>query len=169
MTTARWNAYFFKLCDAAASMSKDPSTKVGAVIVRPDKTTLGPAWNGFPRGCDDGPELYADRDTKLRRIVHAEMNAVVSAGCFLRPGLRWRSSEARYLMNSKVIGGETPALDTITIHMKSIPVGREMPFPHSVNPYCSIRSTVQKLNRLGLKFATTNRATDQFTIVRRFG
>lgn len=80
MTTARWNAYFFKLCDAAASMSKDPSTKVGAVIVRPDKTTLGPAWNGFPRGCDDTPELYADRATKLRRTVHAETNAVVSAG-----------------------------------------------------------------------------------------
>jgi dCMP deaminase len=36
-------------------------------------------WNGFPRGCDDSKDIYADKNRKLRRIVHAEANAIVSA------------------------------------------------------------------------------------------
>ena len=74
----RWTNYFFRLCQTAATMSKDPSTKVGAVIARPDKTLASVAYNGFPRGCEDGPELYADRDTKYSRIIHAEINAILN-------------------------------------------------------------------------------------------
>lgn len=76
---ARWHTYFFNLCLVNASMSKDPSTKVGAVIVRPDKTVASMGMNGFARGCDDHPSLYADRDTKYARIIHGEMNAILTA------------------------------------------------------------------------------------------
>jgi dCMP deaminase len=84
----RWHAYFFDLCMANAAMSKDPSTKVGAVIVRPDRTVVSMGYNGFPRGCNDDPKLYADRETKYRRVIHAEMNAILTAkeplhGCTL--------------------------------------------------------------------------------------
>ncbi len=75
----RWHTYFFNLCLVNASMSKDPSTKVGAVIVRPDKTVASMGMNGFARGCDDHPSLYADRDTKYARIIHGEMNAILTA------------------------------------------------------------------------------------------
>lgn len=57
--------------------SKDPSTQCGAVIVRPDKTVASMGFNGFPRGTDDDPEIYADRDLKYSRVVHAEVNAVL--------------------------------------------------------------------------------------------
>lgn len=73
----RWLTYFMKLCQVNATMSKDPSTQVGAVIVRPNKTVASMGTNGFPRGCDDHPGLYADRDTKYSRIVHAELNAIL--------------------------------------------------------------------------------------------
>jgi dCMP deaminase len=84
----RWHAYFFDLCMANAAMSKDPSTKVGAVIVRPDRTVVSLGFNGFPRGCDDDERLYADRETKYSRILHAEVNAILTAkeplhGCSL--------------------------------------------------------------------------------------
>ena len=59
--------------------SKDPSTKVGCVIVRPDRTTASAGFNGFPRGVKDLPERYADRDTKYALTVHAEANAIVTA------------------------------------------------------------------------------------------
>jgi dCMP deaminase len=62
-----------------SSWSKDPSTKCGAVIVRPDKTIASVGFNGFPIGCDDSDELYADKDTKYSRVVHAEMNALLHA------------------------------------------------------------------------------------------
>jgi dCMP deaminase len=62
-----------------ADWSKDPSTKCGAIIVRPDRTIASVGYNGFPRGCDDDPALYDDRETKYSRIVHCEMNAILSA------------------------------------------------------------------------------------------
>lgn len=72
-------------------------------------------------------------------------------------------------MSVDVIGGTEPAPDPLVSHMRAIPIGREMPFPHAVNPYASIRSAAQKLNGLGMKLATYNNRRDQFTIVRRFG
>lgn len=88
MNNLRWHAYFFDLCMASAAMSKDPSTKVGAVIVRPDRTVVSLGFNGFSRGCKDDERLYADRETKYSRILHAEVNAILTAkepltGCSL--------------------------------------------------------------------------------------
>lgn len=75
-----WDSRFLALAASVATWSKDPSTQAGAVIVRVDRTIAGVGYNGFPRGCNDDPALYADRPTKLSRIVHAEMNAIISAG-----------------------------------------------------------------------------------------
>jgi dCMP deaminase len=74
-----WDDRFFDLADMVGSWSKDPSTKVGAVIIRPDRTIASVGYNGFPRGVDDSPEIYEDRPTKYMRIVHAEANAILSA------------------------------------------------------------------------------------------
>jgi dCMP deaminase len=72
----------------AERRSKDPSTKTGAVIVRPDKTIVSLGYNGFPKGISDSPAHYADREVKYERIVHCEMNAVINTnesvkGCTL--------------------------------------------------------------------------------------
>jgi len=74
-----WDNRFFDLADMVGSWSKDPSTKVGAVIVRPDRTIASVGYNGFPRGVDDSPEIYDDRPKKYMRVVHAEANAILSA------------------------------------------------------------------------------------------
>jgi dCMP deaminase len=60
-------------------MSKDPSTRVGAVIVGPDREIRSAGFNGFPRGILDSMKRLHDRDVKLRLVVHAEMNAVLAA------------------------------------------------------------------------------------------
>jgi dCMP deaminase len=75
----KWDRRFLKLALEVASWSKDPSTKTGAVIVRPDRTIASLGYNGFPRGTDDAPELYAERMQKYSKIVHSEMNAVLAA------------------------------------------------------------------------------------------
>jgi dCMP deaminase len=72
----KWNERFLSMAELVGSWSKDPSTKVGAVIVRPDRTIASLGYNGFPRGVKDE---YQDRDHKLLRTVHAEMNAILSA------------------------------------------------------------------------------------------
>jgi dCMP deaminase len=74
-----WDIRFLQLAALAASWSKDPSTKVGAVITRPDRTIASVGFNGFPRGVVDSAERYADRELKYKMIVHAEMNAILTA------------------------------------------------------------------------------------------
>lgn len=74
-----WNNYFFSIAKIAASKSKDPSTKIGSVAVRPDNTIASVGFNGFPRGVVDSAERYNDREQKYKYIVHSEMNLICSA------------------------------------------------------------------------------------------
>jgi dCMP deaminase len=83
--TEKWDRHFLELALLHSKLSKDPSTKVGSVIVGPDKEILSAGFNGFPRGVADTPERLADRDTKLKLVVHAEMNALLAAA---RTGMR---------------------------------------------------------------------------------
>lgn len=73
----RWHRHFLDLCIAHAKMSKDPSTRVGAVIVGPDRELRQAGFNGFPRRIRDTPKRLNDRDTKNLLVVHAEMNALL--------------------------------------------------------------------------------------------
>ena len=88
MHSYRWSETYFRIAKAIAGASKDPTTKVGAVIVRPDKTVASVGFNGFARGMDDSPEAYADRERKLRQVIHAELNCLLhmkepATGCTL--------------------------------------------------------------------------------------
>jgi dCMP deaminase len=71
-----WTTRFLSLAEHIAGWSRDPSTQVGAVIVRPDKTVVSLGFNGFPRGIADDHRLN-DRALKYEMIVHAEENALL--------------------------------------------------------------------------------------------
>jgi dCMP deaminase len=75
----RWDKHFLEMAVKHSGMSKDPNTKVGAVIVGPDREVRAVGFNGFPRGVEDTPERLNDRELKLDLIVHAEMNAILAA------------------------------------------------------------------------------------------
>lgn len=77
--SGKWQARLIKLAEEISTWSKDPSSRVGAVIVRPDRTICSVGFNGFPRGVEDSQDTIADRDTKLLRTIHAELNAILSA------------------------------------------------------------------------------------------
>ena len=84
----KWHRRFLALAEHVAGWSKDPGTRVGSCIARPDRTVLSLGYNGLPRGVADNLALLEDRDYKLARTVHAEMNAILSAperpaGCTL--------------------------------------------------------------------------------------
>jgi dCMP deaminase len=72
-----WHLRYLELASHVAGWSKDPSMKVGAVITRPDNTVASLGFNGYPRGVDD--VFLEHRDYKMPRIIHAEMNAILSA------------------------------------------------------------------------------------------
>ena len=76
---SNWNERFLDLADHIAKWSKDPRTKVGAVIVDEKKRVVSVGYNGFPRGVDDADNRYEDRPTKHLFVAHAERNALDNA------------------------------------------------------------------------------------------
>lgn len=86
--STKWDKRFLRLAREVSSWSKDPSTKVGAIIVDSDRQVVSMGYNGFPYCFDDCEKSYLDRSIKLDRIIHGEMNAVMNAkrsvrGCTL--------------------------------------------------------------------------------------
>lgn len=74
--TPKWTHRFLRLAEHVATWSKDPSTKVGAVIVDADQRIVSLGYNGFARGIKDNME---ERDHKYMKVIHAEMNAILYA------------------------------------------------------------------------------------------
>ena len=108
---------FISIASAVAQLSKDPSTKVGAVALSSVGAVLSVGYNGFPRGMDDSPERYNDRSIKLAFVVHAEQNLVAQAaregvrlaGCtIVISGLFPCSSCAKSLIQAGVVRVITP-------------------------------------------------------------
>jgi dCMP deaminase len=85
-----WQDYFMEMAVVVASRSKDPSTKVGCVIVSEDKVVVSTGYNGIPSGVDDLPERM-ERPAKYLWTSHAEENAVAQAA---RVGARLRGGTA---------------------------------------------------------------------------
>lgn len=75
-SSEKWDRRYMNLAVMVASWSKDPSTKCGCVIVKPNGKVHSVGYNGFPPGHEDLPEQYADRDYKYPNIIHAEINAL---------------------------------------------------------------------------------------------
>ena len=73
-----WDEFFMRHVYLAASKSKDPRTKIGAILVRGD-IIISEGYNGFSRGVRDLPERYLDRETKYKYVVHGEVNSILNA------------------------------------------------------------------------------------------
>ena len=78
-----WDEYFMGIAIFTSLRSKDPSSKVGAVIVNDENHIIGTGYNGFIAGVDE--TLFSwEREgewihTKYPYVVHAEANAILSA------------------------------------------------------------------------------------------
>ena len=75
----KWDRRFLSLAHHIAQWSKDPSTKVGCVVVGPDREIRSTGFNGFPRGIEDSAERLEQRELKYPLICHAEENAIMHA------------------------------------------------------------------------------------------
>ena len=71
---------FFGIAEAVSKLSKDPSTKVGCIMLDPDTLSVNIiGYNGFPRGLNDKIEKRWERPEKYSFVVHAESNAIAQA------------------------------------------------------------------------------------------
>ena len=77
----KWDFRYLRLCRfIAQEWSKDPSTKVGAVLVDSDYRLVSAGVNGFPRMVADTDQRLQDRETRLALTKHAEENALHFSG-----------------------------------------------------------------------------------------
>lgn len=74
-----WDKYFLDMAIFVAQKSKDKSTKVGAVIVGPEKEVRSTGFNGFARKVNDEKLVRHERPLKYFWTEHAERNAIYSA------------------------------------------------------------------------------------------
>jgi dCMP deaminase len=72
----KWDRRFMAIAEQVSLWSKDPGTKVGAVLVS-GNVIVATGYNGLPRHMADSN--LTDRDSKLSRTIHAEMNAMLNA------------------------------------------------------------------------------------------
>ena len=73
-----WVEYYINIARAVALKSKDPSTKVGTVIVDKENRVVSQGFNGFVAGCDESLMTY-EKPMKYLTIIHSEMNAILFA------------------------------------------------------------------------------------------
>lgn len=90
MTSSKWNQRWLDVAEMVATWSKDPSTKVGAVLFHSqDNVPLAFGYNGLARGVSDDDNRLQNRELKYSLTVHAEANALLNA---LRSGATVKGS-----------------------------------------------------------------------------
>ena len=75
----KWHKRFIELAKFISNWSKDPSSKVGAVIVDSNKRIISMGYNGFPVGVADSEERLYTKEIKYKIVLHAEENAIMFA------------------------------------------------------------------------------------------
>lgn len=88
LTSKRLLNWSLDMAEQVSKLSKDPSTRVGAVIFDEKRRIVSAGYNGFARGVEDSDTRLTDRDVKYRLTIHAEKNAILFAtapldGCTL--------------------------------------------------------------------------------------
>lgn len=71
--------WWLGLAKYVATASKDPSTKVGCVILDKEGKLISIGHNRFVKGTLDFPALYEDKQIKYARMIHAETDAIIRA------------------------------------------------------------------------------------------
>lgn len=104
-----WHQYFMSMVHLCAMKSRDPSSKIGAVVVGPDRAIRSTGYNGLPRGVEYAP----GRDEKPEKYYwyeHAERNSVFNAarigvstlGCTMYVNVMPCADCARAIINSGI-------------------------------------------------------------------
>lgn len=74
-----WDEYFLQIAETVAKKSKDPSSKMGCVIVDPKKRVVSLGYNGMLQGADESKMTLTERPMKYYFAIHSEMNALIFA------------------------------------------------------------------------------------------
>lgn len=72
-----WDKFFMSMAYLVGKKSKDPSTKIGSVIVGNNNEIISIGYNGLPRNIKDLPNRYK-RPLKYNLAIHSEENSIIN-------------------------------------------------------------------------------------------
>ena len=146
-----WDEYFMLQAILASFKSKDPSTKVGCLLVNQENHQIGMGYNGFVAGIDESSlpwgkdPSYGREHQKYGYVVHAEANALLhssesldGARCYVT---LFPCNECAKLLASKKIG------EVIYLSDK-----------HKDREYCKISKRIFQLAGISMRQFSISRA-----------
>ncbi len=80
MALDNWDRRYLAIAMQVAQWSKDPSSKMGAVIASAEGRLVAFGFNGFPKKVEDCQSRLHNPPIKYEMVVHAEANAALLAG-----------------------------------------------------------------------------------------
>jgi dCMP deaminase len=66
--------YAMRLAKVAALRSEDPLRKVGAIALDSNRRVIATGYNGLAPGVTPPTEFWAERDPRMKYMLHAEAN-----------------------------------------------------------------------------------------------
>lgn len=155
-----WDEMFILQAALIAQKSKDPSTKVGCVIVGDDNAVLSMGFNGFPRGIGENDSRRWKRPEKYHWVEHAERNAIYNAA---RNGINLNGARAYLNWEPKPCADCTRAL--IQVGIKEI-IGPDRAFSgKGAGKHYSINHADIMLKEAGVRQRVFRVTNEFFTIV----
>jgi len=130
----KWTGRFMHLAQHISNWSKDPRTKVGAVIVADGNKIVSLGYNGLPAHIPFEEQYLFDREMKNAMTIHAEANAIAFAmgrasGCAMYVTHPPCSQCAAMIIQSGIKGvcaARSPEMESGTIWSKSIALAQDM-------------------------------------------
>jgi len=74
-----FDTMFIKMLDIIKMRTRDPRTKVAAILVSEDKRKIHIGWNCMPSKLPETAERWDNRREKHLRVIHAEESAILNA------------------------------------------------------------------------------------------
>lgn len=74
-----FNEWYLKGCYWVSEKSKDPSTKIGCILINQNNRIISCGYNGIPKGLEDSDNRLNNRTEKYKFVEHAERNCIYSA------------------------------------------------------------------------------------------
>jgi dCMP deaminase len=74
-----FNKKWLRIAERYSKLSDDPSTKVGCVITDTEDCMVSSGFNCMPYGCSCDESVWNDRPRKYKRVIHAEVSAILDA------------------------------------------------------------------------------------------
>lgn len=75
----KWDMRMWGMAMLISTWSKDPSTKVGAVIMDMKHRVVSTGFNGYARGVKDCEDEKRNAEIRNLKTIHAEINAITFA------------------------------------------------------------------------------------------